>query len=92
MPKPEDSGPAVTTVIAAQRGDEAALRSLLSEHLPLIYNIVGRILNGSADVDDVVQEAMLRIVRRIAILLHSGPGWPAPPSARPAIIARRGRR
>jgi DNA-directed RNA polymerase specialized sigma24 family protein len=52
------SGPGVQTVIAAQEGDEEALENLLSEYLPLIYNIVGRGLNGHADVDDVVQEAV----------------------------------
>src|ERR1039457_5422451 len=59
------SGPGVQTVIAAQEGDEEALENLLSEYLPLIYNIVGRGLNGHADVDDVVQETMLRVVRSV---------------------------
>ena len=51
------------TVIAARAGDAQALDSLLVGYLPLIYNIVGRALNGHADVDDVVQEIMLRAVR-----------------------------
>jgi RNA polymerase sigma factor (sigma-70 family) len=50
------------TVIAARDGDQRALDALVSEYLPLIYNIVGRALQGHADVDDVVQETMLRIV------------------------------
>jgi RNA polymerase sigma factor (sigma-70 family) len=53
----------VETVIAAQRGDRTALDTLLSQYLPLLYNIVGRALNGHADTDDVVQETMLRAVR-----------------------------
>src|SRR5260370_25660150 len=53
----------VRRVIAAEAGDEQARGTLLSEYLPLIYNIVGRALNGHADVDDVVQETMLRAVR-----------------------------
>jgi RNA polymerase sigma factor (sigma-70 family) len=50
------------TVIAARSGDQRALDALVGEYLPLIYNIVGRALLGHADVDDVVQETMLRIV------------------------------
>ncbi|MFG2606424.1 sigma-70 family RNA polymerase sigma factor [Streptomyces sp. NPDC048514] len=47
-------------VTAARAGDAAAQDALVSAHLPLVYNIVGRALNGSVDVDDVVQETMLR--------------------------------
>ncbi|MEU3028713.1 sigma-70 family RNA polymerase sigma factor [Streptomyces incarnatus] len=47
-------------VIAAREGDAAAQDALVSAYLPLVYNIVGRALNGSVDVDDVVQETMLR--------------------------------
>ncbi len=60
---PRGRGLGVRTVIAAQAGDARALDSLLSGYLPLIYNIVGRALSGHADVDDVVQETMLRAVR-----------------------------
>jgi RNA polymerase sigma factor (sigma-70 family) len=56
-------GPGVDVVIAAQRGDRRALDSLLAQYLPLLYNIIGRALNGHADTDDVVQETMLRAVR-----------------------------
>ena len=37
--------------------------TLVSRFLPLVYNIVGRAMNNRADVDDVVQETMLRVVR-----------------------------
>ncbi|MFI2760550.1 sigma-70 family RNA polymerase sigma factor [Streptomyces echinatus] len=47
-------------VNAARAGDPAAQDALVSAYLPLVYNIVGRALNGSVDVDDVVQETMLR--------------------------------
>ncbi|SFY47661.1 sigma-70 family RNA polymerase sigma factor [Streptomyces sp. F-1] len=47
-------------VTAAREGDAAAQDALVSAYLPLVYNIVGRALNGSVDVDDVVQETMLR--------------------------------
>ena len=46
----------------AQRGEQAALDQLVSEHLPLVYNIVGRALAGHPDTDDVVQETLLRVV------------------------------
>ncbi|MCA6091344.1 sigma-70 family RNA polymerase sigma factor [Streptomyces sp. SCA3-4] len=49
-------------VEAAQAGDAAAREELVAACLPLIYNIVGRALNGHADVDDVVQETMIRMV------------------------------
>lgn len=65
---PRSGGPGVQTVIAAQAGDAEALDSLLSSYLPLIYNIVGRGLSGHADVDDVVQETMLRAVRGLGDL------------------------
>jgi DNA-directed RNA polymerase specialized sigma24 family protein len=49
-------------------GGPRALDSLLAGYLPLIYNIVGRALSGHADVDDVVQETMLRVVRGLGDL------------------------
>ena len=47
-------------VTAARAGDAEAQDALVSTFLPLVYNIVGRALNGSVDVDDVVQNTMLR--------------------------------
>ncbi|MFE1291370.1 sigma-70 family RNA polymerase sigma factor [Streptomyces sp. NPDC058751] len=47
-------------VTAARTGDSAAQDALVSAYLPLVYNVVGRALNGSVDVDDVVQNTMLR--------------------------------
>ncbi|MEU9360798.1 sigma-70 family RNA polymerase sigma factor [Streptomyces sp. NPDC048301] len=64
-------GPARDTaalVGEARRGDAGALEELLSAHLPLVYGIVGRALNGHADVDDLVQEVMLRIVHALPSL------------------------
>ena len=55
-------------VSAAAAGDPAALERLVSDHLPLVYNIVGRALPVAADVDDVVQETMLRVVRSLPTL------------------------
>ncbi|MFC8591642.1 sigma-70 family RNA polymerase sigma factor [Streptomyces atroolivaceus] len=55
-------------VAEARRGDPRAMEELLSTHLPLVYGIVGRALNGHADVDDLAQEVMLRIVRALPSL------------------------
>ncbi len=57
-----------STIAAAQAGDRQALDELVAGWLPLVYNIVGRALNGHADVDDVVQETMLRAVDNLGSL------------------------
>jgi RNA polymerase sigma factor (sigma-70 family) len=53
----------VARVDAARAGDQRALDELIAEYLPLVYNIVGRALAQRDDVDDVVQNTMLRVVR-----------------------------
>ncbi|MET9617889.1 sigma-70 family RNA polymerase sigma factor [Kitasatospora indigofera] len=60
-------GDAVGTavVVAAQAGDERARERLVAAYLPLVYNVVGRALDGHADVDDVVQETMVRVIGRL---------------------------
>lgn len=55
-------------VTAAQTGDQHAQDELVAGYLPLVYNIVGRALDGHADVDDVVQETMLRALAGLASL------------------------
>ena len=57
-----------STIAAAQAGDRQALDDLVAGWLPLVYNVVGRALNGHADVDDVVQETMLRAVGNLGSL------------------------
>ncbi|MBQ0905076.1 sigma-70 family RNA polymerase sigma factor [Micromonospora sp. U21] len=52
-------------VVAARNGDPQALDALVAASLPLVYNVVGRALRGHADVDDVVQETLLRVVRHL---------------------------
>ncbi|MEV5974010.1 sigma-70 family RNA polymerase sigma factor [Streptomyces sp. NPDC051921] len=47
-------------VEAARAGDARAGDELVRAFLPLVYNIVGRALDGHADVDDLVQETMVR--------------------------------
>lgn len=51
------------TVLAARDGDTRAMDTVVAQSLPLVYNIVGRALNGHPDLDDVVQETVLRVVR-----------------------------
>ena len=55
-------------VIAAQRGDRQAMETLVAEYMPLVYNIVGLALDGHGDVDDVVQEALIRVVDHLGAL------------------------
>ena len=68
MRTPAGADPDLATVVAAQHGDRDALDALAAGYLPLVYNIVGRAMNGHPDVDDVVQETMLRAVRGIGEL------------------------
>ena len=55
-------GPAPALVRAARDGDRRALRAVVAESLPLVYNLAGRALRRHTDVDDVVQETMIRVV------------------------------
>ncbi|MEV0201721.1 sigma-70 family RNA polymerase sigma factor, partial [Nonomuraea sp. NPDC050691] len=56
----------VETVRAAGAGDRGAIDELVRSHLPLVYNIAGRAMDGHPDVDDVVQEAMARVVTGVS--------------------------
>ncbi|MFF8382663.1 sigma-70 family RNA polymerase sigma factor [Streptomyces kanasensis] len=47
-------------VSAARAGDGRARERLVADYLPLVYNVVGRALDGHPDVDDVVQDTMYR--------------------------------
>ncbi len=60
--------PDTATVVAARAGDPAAVDRLVADYLPLVYTIVGRALEGHADVDDVVQDVMLRVLRNLGDL------------------------
>jgi RNA polymerase sigma factor (sigma-70 family) len=52
-------------VTAAQAGDRRALDELVVVCLPLAYTIVRRALGEHPDVDDVVQEIMVRVLRKV---------------------------
>ncbi|MCE0537426.1 sigma-70 family RNA polymerase sigma factor [Kineosporia rhizophila] len=56
----------------AQAGDRAALDELVGTCLPLIYNVVGRALNGDSEVDDLVQDTMVGIIRGLPALREPG--------------------
>ena len=68
MRTPREAQPPIDVVLAAQRGERTALEELVASYLPLVYNIVGRAMNGHPDTDDVVQETMIRVMRSIADL------------------------
>jgi RNA polymerase sigma factor (sigma-70 family) len=55
-------------VVAAQAGDRRALDDLVAAYLPVVYTIVRRALGELPDVDDVVQETMLRALRDLRTL------------------------
>ncbi|MEU4164248.1 sigma-70 family RNA polymerase sigma factor [Actinoplanes sp. NPDC026670] len=67
-------------VVAARAGDRHAEQELIAAHLPMLYRIVGRALDGHADVDDVVQETVLRAHREL-------PALRAPASFRSWLVA-----
>jgi RNA polymerase sigma factor (sigma-70 family) len=67
-------------VIAARAGDRGALDELARRYLPLVYNLAWRAMGGDADVDDVVQDIMMRA-------LHQLPGLREPRSFRPWLSA-----
>jgi len=70
----------VDLVVAARDGDRRAAEDLVARHLPLLYNIVGRALGDHADVDDVVQETVLRLFRDL-------PDLRSPASFRPWLVS-----
>ncbi|WP_229070128.1 sigma-70 family RNA polymerase sigma factor [Actinoplanes sp. DH11] len=64
----ENRGELTDLVLAARAGDRRAAEALMAAHLPMLYRIVGRALEGHADVDDVVQETVLRAHRDLPAL------------------------
>jgi RNA polymerase sigma factor (sigma-70 family) len=55
-------------VAAARAGDRRAVAELLTGSLPLVYTIVRRALADDPDVDDVVQDIMVRALRHLPSL------------------------
>jgi RNA polymerase sigma factor (sigma-70 family) len=69
---PGELMPGAAVVEAARAGDAQALDSLVGAYLPLVYNIVGRALDFPAEIDDVVQDVMLQMVRDLRQLRDPG--------------------
>jgi RNA polymerase sigma factor (sigma-70 family) len=67
-----DPMPDAAVAGAARDGDAQALDTLVGAYLPLVYNIVGRALDIPAEIDDVVQEVMLQMVRDLRQLRDPG--------------------
>ncbi|HEY8979992.1 MAG TPA: sigma-70 family RNA polymerase sigma factor [Streptomyces sp.] len=65
---PDTPAPDPAVVVAAQSGDPRALDDLAATYLPLVYAIVRRALGEPSDVDDVVQETMLRALPELRAL------------------------
>ncbi|MEV6345438.1 sigma-70 family RNA polymerase sigma factor [Actinoplanes sp. NPDC051851] len=67
-------------VRAARGGDRAALEGLVADCLPMVYTLVGQALDDDVDVDDVVQDVMVRALRKL-------PALRTPESFRPWLAA-----
>ncbi|MGW0210065.1 sigma-70 family RNA polymerase sigma factor, partial [Streptomyces sp. NPDC003233] len=62
---PRHAEPAAAVIAAARAGERGALEELSSRTLPLVYSVAARAHPYRDDVDDIVQETMLRILRGI---------------------------
>jgi RNA polymerase sigma factor (sigma-70 family) len=59
-------------VATARMGDRDALNELARRHLPMVYNLVRQALHDDPDVDDVVQDIMVRAMRQLPELRSTG--------------------
>ncbi|MGW9451403.1 sigma-70 family RNA polymerase sigma factor [Streptomyces sp. NPDC055632] len=50
---------------AARDGDTQAIERLTAGVLPLVYNVVGRAAETDLDVDDIVQDTMVAVIRAL---------------------------
>ncbi|GIF23656.1 RNA polymerase sigma factor (sigma-70 family) [Actinoplanes tereljensis] len=76
----EDAIVDVAVITAARAGDRGALNELARLQLPFVYRLVWQAMPGDPDVDDVVQDIMLRAFREL-------PGLRDPASFRPWLTA-----
>ncbi|MFJ8862781.1 sigma-70 family RNA polymerase sigma factor [Streptomyces sp. NPDC102451] len=60
-----DTFPDSRTVEAARDGDAGAVERLTVSALPLVYNVVGRAAESDLDVDDIVQDTMVAVIRAL---------------------------
>ena len=49
----------------AQQGDNSAMNRLLERHKDRLYNVISSYVNNENDKEDILQEAMLRLYRKI---------------------------
>ncbi|HEY3709688.1 MAG TPA: sigma-70 family RNA polymerase sigma factor [Amycolatopsis sp.] len=68
MPAEEDSDAGLADRAAA--GDHAAFDTLVRRHTPMMYRVALRITGGSAEAEDVVQEAWLAAWRALPAFRH----------------------
>jgi RNA polymerase sigma-70 factor, ECF subfamily len=59
-------------VRAVERGDHAAVAELFDVHAPSVRKMLTRMLGSRSDVDDLVQETFVVVVRRIHTLERAG--------------------
>lgn len=57
---------------AARDGDRAAVEALAARYLPLVHSVVGRGADRDLDVDDIVQDAMVRVVTGVSTVRQAG--------------------
>ncbi|MGW2299747.1 sigma-70 family RNA polymerase sigma factor [Streptomyces sp. NPDC001809] len=60
-----DTFPDLRTVEAARDGNAGAVERLTAGVLPLVYNVVGRAAETDLDVDDIVQDTMVAVIRAL---------------------------
>ncbi|HEX3770080.1 MAG TPA: RNA polymerase sigma factor [Polyangiaceae bacterium] len=77
-PPPADTGEHAARAHAellarARAGDRQALRGVLSALLPRVRNLVRYLVRGDDDVEDIVQDALVTIVRRLGTYRAEGP-------------------
>ncbi|MFE7671303.1 sigma-70 family RNA polymerase sigma factor [Streptomyces albidoflavus] len=60
-----DTFPDRRTVEAARDGDPGAVERLTAGALPLVYNVIGRAAESDLDVDDIVQDTMVAVIRAL---------------------------
>jgi RNA polymerase sigma-70 factor (ECF subfamily) len=62
---PEPTGLLDPRIRAAQAGDPAAMEALVVELLPRVRNLVRYLVRGDSDVDDVAQDALVKVLERL---------------------------
>lgn len=59
-------------LVAAARGDDAALTTLVRAYHDRVYRFGVRVCRDGADADDAVQEAFVQLARRPDVVQHPG--------------------